>query len=89
MIMLKGVGVDPLPIYKREPAARDGAYLYVPDRDALAPDSEMSWKKQPISRPICFLRIDHRWIAWARAIVSRHDYSKALKRENVSDKEGN
>ncbi len=49
MIMLKGVGVDPLPIYKREPAARDGAYLYVPDPDALAPDSEMSWKKQPLA----------------------------------------
>ena len=32
---------------------------------------------------------DRRWIAWARAIVSRHDYSKALKRENVPDKEGN
>ena len=28
-------------------------------------------------------------IAWARAIVSRHNYSKALKRENVPDKEGN
>src|SRR6267378_1135354 len=27
-------------------------------------------------------------IAWARAIVSRHNYSKALKRENVPDKEG-
>src|SRR5258707_13372255 len=36
MIMLKGVGVDPLPNYKREPAARWDAYLYVPDPDALA-----------------------------------------------------
>jgi hypothetical protein len=33
--------------------------------------------------------VDRRWIAWARPIVSRHDYSKALKRENVTDKEGN
>ena len=36
MIMLKAVGVDPLPNYKREPAARWDAYLYVPDPDALA-----------------------------------------------------
>ena len=36
MIMLKDVGVDPLPNYKREPAARWDAYLYVPDPDALA-----------------------------------------------------
>jgi site-specific recombinase XerD len=28
-------------------------------------------------------------IAWGRAIVSRHDYSRALKRENLPDKEGN
>ena len=36
MILLKDVGVDPLPNYKREPAARWDAYLYVPDPDALA-----------------------------------------------------
>ena len=36
MIMLKAVGVDPLPNYKREPAARWDAYLNVPDPDALA-----------------------------------------------------
>ena len=36
MIMLKDVGVDPLPNYKREPGARWDAYLYVPDPDALA-----------------------------------------------------
>ena len=36
MIMLKDVGVDPLPNYNREPAARWDAYLYVPDPDALA-----------------------------------------------------
>src|SRR5262245_45625054 len=36
MIMLKGVGVDPLPNHKREPAARWDAYLYAPDPDALA-----------------------------------------------------
>ncbi len=35
MIMLKSVGVDPLPNYKREPAARWDAYLYVPDRGRL------------------------------------------------------
>jgi catechol 2,3-dioxygenase-like lactoylglutathione lyase family enzyme len=36
MIMLKDVDVGPLPNYKREPAARWDAYLYVPDPDALA-----------------------------------------------------
>jgi hypothetical protein len=36
MIMLKSVGVDPLPNYKREPAARWDAYLSVADPDALA-----------------------------------------------------
>ena len=35
-IMLKTVGVDPLPNYKREPGARWDAYLHVPDPDALA-----------------------------------------------------
>ena len=36
MIMVKDVGVVPLPNYKREPAARWDAYLHVPDPDALA-----------------------------------------------------
>jgi len=36
MIMLKVVGVDPLPNYKREPGARWDAYLNVLDPDALA-----------------------------------------------------
>ena len=36
MIMLKSVGVAPLPNYKREPGARWDSYLYVPDPDALA-----------------------------------------------------
>lgn len=36
MIMLKDVGVEPIPNYRREPMARWDAYLYVPDPDALA-----------------------------------------------------
>ena len=36
MIMLKSVGVEPLPNYKRHPWARLDAYHYVPDPDALA-----------------------------------------------------
>ena len=36
MIMMKDVGVDPLPNYKRESGARWDAYLNVPDPDALA-----------------------------------------------------
>ena len=36
MIMLKAVGVDALPNYKREGGARWDAYLDVPDPDALA-----------------------------------------------------
>ena len=36
MIMLKDVGVDPLPNYKRKGGARWDAYLDVPDPDALA-----------------------------------------------------
>jgi catechol 2,3-dioxygenase-like lactoylglutathione lyase family enzyme len=36
MIMLKNVGVDPLPNCRREPGARWDAYLYVPDPDGLA-----------------------------------------------------
>lgn len=36
MVMLKDVGVDPLPNSRREPGARWDAYLDVPDPDALA-----------------------------------------------------
>lgn len=36
MIMVKDVGVEPLPNCEREPGARWDAYLYVPDPDALA-----------------------------------------------------
>lgn len=36
MIMLKSVGVEPLPNCERHPWARWDAYLYVPDPDALA-----------------------------------------------------
>jgi hypothetical protein len=52
-------------------------------------DSAMSWKKQSSGRQISLLRIDRRWNAWARAIVSRHDYSRALGREKAPVKEGN
>ena len=50
MIMLKGVGVDPLPNYKREPAARWDAYLYVPDSDALA--AEFASRNVEFSEPL-------------------------------------
>ena len=50
MIMLKDVGVDPLPNYKREPAARWDAYLYVPDPDALA--AEFAARKVEFSAPL-------------------------------------
>lgn len=36
MIMMKSVGVEPLPNSRRERQARWDAYLYVPDPDALA-----------------------------------------------------
>ncbi len=35
MILLKAVGVAPLPNYNRESGARWDAYLYVPEPDAL------------------------------------------------------
>ena len=50
MIMLKSVGVDPLPDYKREPAARWDAYLYVPDPDVLA--AEFASRKVEFSEPL-------------------------------------
>lgn len=50
MIMLKDVGVAPLPNYKREPAARWDAYLYVPDPDTLA--AEFASRKVEFSEPL-------------------------------------
>lgn len=50
MIMLKGVGVAPLPNYKREPAARWDAYLCVPDPDALA--AEFASRNVEFSEPL-------------------------------------
>jgi catechol 2,3-dioxygenase-like lactoylglutathione lyase family enzyme len=50
MIMLKVVGVDPLPNYKREPGARWDAYLNVPDPDALA--AEFLSRHLEFSRPL-------------------------------------
>ena len=50
MIMLKDVGVEPLPNYKREPAARWDAYLYVPDPDALA--AEFGLRNVEFSKPL-------------------------------------
>ena len=50
MIMLKSVGVDPLPNYKREPQARWDAYLYVPDPDALA--AEFASRNVEFSAPL-------------------------------------
>ena len=38
MIMVKSVGVEPLPNCKRQSQARWDAYLHVPDPDALAAD---------------------------------------------------
>jgi len=50
MIMLKSVGVDPLPNYKREPSARWDAYLYVSDPDALA--AEFVSRNVEFSKPL-------------------------------------
>jgi catechol 2,3-dioxygenase-like lactoylglutathione lyase family enzyme len=50
MIMLKSVGVDPLPNYKREPGARWDAYLSVPDPDALA--AEFASRGVAFSKPL-------------------------------------
>jgi len=50
MIMLKDVGVAPLPNYKREPAARWDAYLNVPDPDALA--AELASRDVELSAPL-------------------------------------
>ena len=50
MIMLKDVGVDPLPNYKREPGARWDAYVNVPDPDALA--AEFASRNVEFSEPL-------------------------------------
>jgi len=53
MIMLKDVGVDPLPNYKRDVkkgVARWDAYLCVPDPDALA--AEFASRKVEFSEPL-------------------------------------
>src|SRR5438034_7909367 len=53
MIMLKDVGVDPLPNYKRDVKkgwARWDAYLHVPDPDALA--AEFSSRNVEFSQPL-------------------------------------
>ncbi len=50
MIMLKEVGIDPLPNPKREPGARWDAYLSVHDPDALA--AEFSSRNVKFSEPI-------------------------------------
>jgi catechol 2,3-dioxygenase-like lactoylglutathione lyase family enzyme len=50
MIMLKAVGVAPLPNYMRERTARWDAYLYVPDPDALA--AEFASRNVPFSEPL-------------------------------------
>ena len=50
MIMLKSVGVNPLPNSKREPSARWDAYLHVPDPDALA--SEFASRDVKFSEPL-------------------------------------
>jgi len=53
MIMLKDVGVDPLPNYTRDihkGIARWDAYLHVPDPDALA--AEFSSRNVEFSRPL-------------------------------------
>ena len=53
MIMLKDVGVDPLPNYKRDVKkgiARWDAYVYVPDPDALA--AEFASRNVEFSEPL-------------------------------------
>ena len=50
MLMLKSVGVDPLPNSQREPGARWDAYLSVPDPDALA--AEFASRGVSFSEPL-------------------------------------
>jgi uncharacterized glyoxalase superfamily protein PhnB len=50
MIMLKAVGVPPVPNPKRDPSARWDAYLHVPDPDALA--AELAARGVRFSEPL-------------------------------------
>jgi len=50
MIMLKAIGVDPLPNRNRHPWAPWDAYLNVPDPDALA--AEFSSRNVEFSEPL-------------------------------------
>ena len=50
MLMLKDVGVDPLPNSHREPSARWDAYVDVPDPDALA--AEFNSRNVEFSKPL-------------------------------------
>ena len=50
MIMLKSVGVDPLPNYKRHPWSRLDAYVSVPDPDALF--AEFASRNVEFSEPL-------------------------------------
>jgi len=50
MILVKDVGVEPLPNCKRDPAARWDAYASVPDPDALA--AEFTSRGVTFSKPL-------------------------------------
>lgn len=50
MILMKDVGVDPLPNHEREAMARWDAYVYVPDPDALA--AEFASRNVEFSEPL-------------------------------------
>jgi catechol 2,3-dioxygenase-like lactoylglutathione lyase family enzyme len=63
MILLKSVGADPLPNYKRQPQARWDAYLDVPDPDALA--AELSSRR--VASPASSTAPSRRWRSNARA----------------------
>jgi catechol 2,3-dioxygenase-like lactoylglutathione lyase family enzyme len=51
MIMLKRVGVEPLPNHRRAPDARWDAFVSVPDPDALA--TEYAERQVSFSVPLC------------------------------------
>jgi catechol 2,3-dioxygenase-like lactoylglutathione lyase family enzyme len=50
MLMLKNVGVDPLPNSHRDPSARWDAYVYAPNPDALA--AEFNSRHVEFSNPL-------------------------------------
>lgn len=50
MLMLKDVGVDPLPNSQRDPSARWDAYVDVPDPDSLA--AEFNSRNVEFSKPL-------------------------------------